>query len=127
MIKILIIEGNAPVRENIAELLELNHFRVIASESGSYGYESAKLNIPDIVICDILMPNTKGEMYLNLAERDDLLNSIPIIFLSDDSIEPKVQKGRISRNDTYLQKPFSAEALLSAINKSLDKKIVDAA
>jgi CRP/FNR family transcriptional regulator, polysaccharide utilization system transcription regulator len=60
MIKILLIEDNADMRENIAEILDLSDYKVITAENGKIGVELAKKEVPDLIICDIMMPELDG-------------------------------------------------------------------
>jgi CheY-like chemotaxis protein len=121
MKKILIIEDNAEIRENTAELLELRHYGVLTAENGRIGFELAKKHLPDLILCDMMMPETDGWGFLQLAKGDGAINAIPIIFFSAGSPFPEVRKALIKEAKGYLHKPFTEQELLSTIKMGLRK------
>ena len=120
--KILIIEDNEEIRENTAELLGLHNYDVFTAEEGGEGYELAKKHEPDLILCDIMMPETDGRRFLRLAKNDKLVRDIPLIFFSAGTGSPEVQKALIRAANGFLQKPFTEEELLKAVHKFLDSK-----
>ena len=90
--KILIIEDNEEIRENTAELLGLHNYDVFTAEEGGEGYEMAKKHEPDLILCDIMMPETDGRRFLRLAKNDKSVRDIPLIFFSAGTGSPEVQK-----------------------------------
>jgi CheY-like chemotaxis protein len=81
MIRILIIEDNSTIRENTAELLELEGYSTLTASNGKTGLAKIKINIPDLILCDLRMPEMDGFTVLkNLGEHPDL-KRIPFIFL----------------------------------------------
>ena len=121
MKKILLIEDDVTVRENTAELLELSDYEVITAANGKLGIEKAKQDLPDIIVCDIMMPETDGYGVLQaLSQYQDTLN-IPFIFLSAKTEHKDIRKGMDLGADDYLTKPFEEEELLSAIESRLAK------
>ena len=121
MNKILVIEDNREIRENTAEILELNGYLVCTAEDGSAGYESAKSYQPDIILCDIMMPETDGRKFMRLVKADIIINNIPIIFFSAGT-SPELQKELVDGKNAYLKKPFSENELLFVIKDGLDKR-----
>jgi CheY-like chemotaxis protein len=119
MKKILIIEDNADIRDNIAELLTLHDFTVQEAANGLEGFEFAKQYIPDLIICDMMMPVTDGEVFFNLAKSEPTLKHTPLIFFSAGSMHADAKKRLESSRTSYLQKPFTEEDLLDVINKAL--------
>lgn len=119
MKKILIIEDNDEIRENTAELLELNHFDVFTAEEGGEGFELAKKHGPDLILCDIMMPETDGRRFLKLARNDKMVRDIPLIFFSAGTASPEMQKALVKAADGFLRKPFTEEELLKAVKKFL--------
>ena len=119
MKNILIIESNTDIRENIAELLELRQFNILTAENGLLGFKSAKTNIPDIIICDLLAPQTAGETFLSLAVWDEATRYIPLILFIADSTGTDNRYHSSGTYKKYIQKPFSDEVLIHAINESL--------
>ncbi|HSC39913.1 MAG TPA: response regulator [Chitinophagaceae bacterium] len=118
MKNVLIIESNTGIRENIAELLELSQFNILTAENGFSGFKSAKTNTPDIVICDMMEPQTGGDTFLWLAARDATTKHIPLILFTADPACPHASPGA-GAYKKYLQKPFSAEDLIHAVDESL--------
>jgi CheY-like chemotaxis protein len=113
--KILIIEDNDEIRENTAELLELHHYDVFTAEEGGEGFEVAKQQKPDLIICDIMMPDTDGRKFLRLARDDKAVRDIPVIFFSAGTAAPEVQRSLAKAANGFLKKPFTEEELLKAI------------
>lgn len=117
MKKILIIEDNDEIRENTAELLELHNYNVFTAHEGGAGYKLAKKHEPDLILCDIMMPETDGRMFLKLARADKAVRDIPLIFFSAGTASPEVQKGLAKAANGFLKKPFTEEELLRAISR----------
>lgn len=115
MKKILIIEDNKEIRENTEELLQLNNYAVTIADNGNAGFKIAKNYKPDLILCDMLMPETDGPGFLKLARQDADVRDIPIIFFSAGSLCIEVRSGAIEAVNGYLQKPFTEEELLKAI------------
>lgn len=117
---ILVIEDNLELRENTAELLELNGYKVITAINGKSGFELAKKNRPDVVICDLMMPDTDGLGFLQLVKADSTLEDIPMIFFSAGSAPPALSKFVLYDHTYYLRKPFTKEELYEAVAKSIN-------
>ncbi len=118
---ILLIEDDVVLRENTAELLELSNYKVIIAPNGKVGISSAKTENPDIIICDIMMPEVDGYGVLEALAHDDKTKHIPFIFLSAKTEHKEIRKGMDMGADDYLTKPFDEEELLSAIESRLAK------
>lgn len=121
MKKVLLIEDDVTVRENTAELLELSGYDVVTASNGRNGIEKAKQNIPDIIVCDIMMPEVDGYGVLQELSKDLATANIPFIFLSAKTEHKDIRKGMDLGADDYLTKPFEEEDLLSAIESRLAK------
>ncbi|EPR72342.1 transcriptional regulator, Crp/Fnr family [Winogradskyella psychrotolerans RS-3] len=121
MTKILLIEDNQDVRENTAEILELANYEVVKAEDGKKGVELAKLSKPDIIICDIMMPELNGYDVLLHLSKDKTTASTPFIFLTAKTEKIDVRKGMNLGADDYLTKPFEESELLDAIASRLHK------
>lgn len=121
MKKVLLIEDDTSLRENTAELLELSGYNVITAANGKIGAEKAKANIPDIIICDIMMPEMDGYGVLQELSSDDETKHIPFIFLSAKTERSEIRKGMDLGADDYLTKPFEEEELTSAMESRLAK------
>jgi CRP/FNR family cyclic AMP-dependent transcriptional regulator len=121
MKKILIIEDNNEVRENIAEILELSNYKVLAAENGKTGVELALRELPDLIICDIMMPVLDGYGVLHLLNKHIETYGIPFIFLTAKAEKTDLRKGMEMGADDYLTKPFDGIELLNAIEIRLKK------
>ena len=82
MKKILLIEDHQEVRENTAEILELANFEVITAPDGKIGVAKANTAMPDLIICDIMMPELDGYGVLHILNKNPATASIPFIFLT---------------------------------------------
>lgn len=120
-IKVLLIEDDALLRENTAELLELYDYEVIKASNGKLGVEKAKQQPPDIIVCDIMMPELDGYRVLELLSGEEQTKFIPFIFLSAKSERKDVRRGMHLGADDYITKPFSEDELVSAIESRLAK------
>ena len=119
--KILLIEDDMTVRENTAEILELSDYEVQTASDGLKGVEEAISFQPDIIVCDIMMPELDGYGVIeNLSKLEDT-KYIPFIFLSAKTDHKDIRKGMNMGADDYLTKPFEEEELLSAIESRLAK------
>ena len=121
MKKILLIEDHPDVRENTSEILTLANYRVVTAENGKTGVEMAQRENPDLIICDIMMPELDGYGVLHILSKRPELAGIPFIFLTAKSEKTDIRKGMDLGADDYLTKPFDDTALLSAIETRLRK------
>ena len=121
MKKILLIEDNRDVRENIVEILELAAYKVFAAENGKVGVELAIKELPDLIICDIMMPELDGYGVLHLLNKNNATSGIPFIFLTAKVEKDDIRKGMSLGADDYLTKPFDDVELLDAIEIRLKK------
>jgi DNA-binding response OmpR family regulator len=124
MKKVLLIEDDAIIRENTAELLELSNFNVITAPNGKIGVELAKRDTPDIVVCDIMMPELDGYGVIEALSKNNDTKYIPFIFLSAKTERTDVRKGMDLGADDYITKPFTEEELISAIESRLAKAAI---
>lgn len=118
---ILLIEDDLALRENTAELLELSDYTVITAPNGRMGIEKAREELPDIIICDIMMPEVDGYGVLEAMALESNTQNIPFIFLSAKTEHKEVRRGMDMGADDYLTKPFDEEELLSAIESRLTR------
>lgn len=121
MKKILIIEDDKIVRENTAEILELAHYEVKTAENGKKGAQAVKEFSPDLIVCDIMMPELDGYGVLHILSKDPVTASIPFIFLTAKAEKSELRKGMELGADDYLTKPFEETELLNAIESRLKK------
>lgn len=121
MKKILLIEDNAEIRENTSEILSLANYSVITAENGKIGVELAQRERPDLIICDIMMPELDGYGVLHILSKKDDTAGIPFIFLTAKTEKTDIRKGMNLGADDYLTKPFDDTDLLNAIETRLRK------
>lgn len=121
MKKILIIEDDTIMRENTAEILELAHYQVTTAPNGKVGSQLAKEIKPDLIICDIMMPELDGYGVLHVLSKDPKTASIPFIFLTAKAEKSEIRKGMDLGADDYLTKPFEDTELMNAIESRLKK------
>jgi len=121
MKKILVIEDNDEVRENTVEILELSDYTVISAGNGKEGVEVALKEKPDLIVCDIMMPQLDGYGVLHLLSKHKETSNIPFIFLTAKSEKQDFRKGMDSGADDYITKPFDGTELLNAIEIRLKK------
>jgi DNA-binding NarL/FixJ family response regulator len=117
--KILVIEDQAPMRRNIALLLEMEGFEVATAENGKKGVETAKREKPDLIICDVMMPELDGYGVVQALREETDFAATPFIFLSAKSDKGDVRVGMNFGADDYLTKPVVREDLLAAIEVRL--------
>jgi len=122
MTKILVIEDELFVRENIVELLEEEGFEVFSTENGVFGILWAYDNNPDLVLCDVMMPEMSGHDVL--VELRELPNTTltPFLFLTAMADKGDIRHGIELGADDYLTKPFTRQELLGAIHSRLAKQ-----
>lgn len=118
---ILLIEDNKEIRENTAEILELANYKVITAENGKIGVELVKSNPPDLIICDVMMPELDGFGVLHVLSKNPSTASIPFVFLTAKSEKEDFRKGMNMGADDYLTKPFDDLELLDVIETRLKK------
>ncbi|MFM9908066.1 MAG: PleD family two-component system response regulator, partial [Chitinophagaceae bacterium] len=118
---ILIIDDHAGIRENTAELLSLGGYRTLTAENGKKGVEVALSEKPDLIVCDIMMPELDGYGVLHLLRKNPETENIPLIFLSAKAERTDLRKGMEMGADDYVTKPFEEIELMSAIESRLKK------
>jgi DNA-binding NarL/FixJ family response regulator len=117
--KILVIEDEAEMRRNLTTVLRLEQFQPFAAENGRVGVELAKQQKPDLILCDIMMPELDGRGVLQALREDPELSLIPFIFLTAKGEKEDLRTGMNLGADDYLTKPVAKADLLSAIEARL--------
>jgi DNA-binding response OmpR family regulator len=121
MTTILLIEDNADVRENTAEILELANYSVLTAADGKAGVQLAEKHPPDIIICDLTMPVLDGFGVLHLLGKKPELRAVPFIFLTARSERTDIRRGMDMGAEDYITKPFDPVELLNSIESRLKK------
>jgi DNA-binding response OmpR family regulator len=121
MRRLLVIDDHDDIRENIAEILSLAGYETFTAENGKRGVETAIRERPDLVICDIMMPELDGYGVLHLLRKNAATENIPFIFLTAKTERGDFRKGMEMGADDYITKPFDDIELLNAIEVRLKK------
>jgi two-component system, sensor histidine kinase and response regulator len=118
---LFLIEDNAPLRENTKMLLELNGFEVAGFDSGPPALEKLREIVPDLVLCDIILPGMTGYDILDRVRKMPSGSEVPFIFLSALAEKDQVRAGMNLGADDYVTKPFTSDGLLAAIKSRLER------
>lgn len=121
---ILVIDDDPLIRESVQDLLESHGFRPITASGGAIGLELAIQNHPDLILCDLQMPDMSGYEVLKAIRANPAVQTIPFIFLAAQSDRVALRQGMNLGADDYLAKPCSANELLAALNSRLEKQEV---
>ena len=121
MKKILVIEDEPEMRRNITTVLRLEKFVPIAAENGRVGVDLARKEHPDLILCDIMMPEMDGHAVLTELRSQAGTASIPFIFLTAKGEKTDIRSGMNLGADDYLTKPVAKVDLLTAIRARLDR------
>lgn len=122
MTKILVIDDEESIRENLLELLEAEEFETIGAENGVVGIKLATEQIPDLILCDVMMPESDGYDVIKALRSNSATATIPFIFLTAKADKSDTRKGMELGADDYLTKPCTANELINAIATRLDKQ-----
>ncbi len=121
MIKVLVIEDDQLTRDIILNLLLVREISAIAAADGRAGLQLAKEVIPDLILCDVRMPELSGYDVLAALRQDSTTATIPLIFLTAETNQDAIERGQQLGANGYLNKPFTTAELLSAIAPYLSK------
>ena len=116
---VLIIEDNLEIRENTTEILELKGFKVINADNGKDGMLAATKHSPDIILCDIMMPQMDGYLVLKDLKKNPSTAHIPFVYVTASAEKSEVKRAMDMGADGYVRKPFDTKELIDTINKCL--------
>ena len=119
MKRILVIEDEPEMRRNITSLLRYSDYEPIAAENGRRGVETARRVLPDLILCDVMMPELDGYGVLQALQKDESLARIPFIFLTAKGERDDLRSGMELGADDYLTKPVANADLVRAIETRL--------
>jgi len=122
MTKILIIEDEPAMRAKLEDILELEGFAPLLAANGREGIRLARQEQPDLILCDILMPDMDGHAVLEALREDESTMRIPFVFLTAKGERGDVRQGMELGADDYLIKPVHVDELLRAINSRLERR-----
>lgn len=122
MATILVIEDEESIRVNLLDILECEGFDAMGASNGKEGIEQAQLHRPDVIVCDVMMPDIDGYGVLRQLQENPDTARIPFIFLTAKSDRASQRLGMELGADDYISKPCSAQELLNAIQVRLKKR-----
>ncbi|HEY9648078.1 MAG TPA: response regulator [Chroococcidiopsis sp.] len=122
MKQVLVIDDDATFQESIHYLLQSEGFSTVGAPDGTIGLKLAQQNIPDLILCDVQMPDFDGYQVLQALRQNPVTATVPFIFLTGKNRRSDLRHGMNLGADDYLIKPFSAEELLAAVNRRLEKQ-----
>src|SRR5690606_18412438 len=122
MKKALVIEDNDDIRESTAEVLTLAGYETFTAANGKIGVELAVKSLPDVILCDIMMPELDGYGVLYLLQKNPQTARIPFIFMTAKAERTDMRKGMEMGADDYITKPFDDVELFNAIESRLRKQ-----
>lgn len=122
MAKVLVIEDEMEIRSNLLELLVLEGYEVVGADNGVTGLLGAIEHHPDLIICDVMMPELDGYDVLQALRQEPETLTIPFIFLTALANKGDIRRGMILGADDYLTKPFTRSDVLSAVETRLQKR-----
>ena len=119
---ILVIDDHEPMRRNVRMILEMEGFKALSADNGQAGLELARRDKPDLILCDISMPEMDGYEVLQAIRKDEGTATIPFVFLTAHGERLDVRAGMNYGADDYLTKPVEHDELLAAIAARLQRK-----
>lgn len=122
MFKVLVIEDEVEIRANLLELLALEGYDVVGADNGITGLVGALECQPDLILCDVMMPELDGYDVLSALRKEPKTALIPFIFLTALADKGDIRKGMDLGSDDYLTKPFTCSEVLNAVETRLKKQ-----
>jgi DNA-binding NarL/FixJ family response regulator len=119
--KILVIEDQPQMRRNLVTILEMEGYQPVAAENGRVGLETARRELPHLILCDVMMPELDGHTVLAQLRTDPAFASVPFVFLTAKGDKGDVRAGMNLGADDYLAKPVGREELLATITARLER------
>jgi CheY-like chemotaxis protein len=115
--KVLVIEDEELLRESIVDILKTGGFTAVSAENGRKGLDLASEFVPELILCDVRMPELDGYEVLKALRQDPVLENILLIFLTAETQQTVQRQGEILGANAYLIKPFTKAQLLEVINQ----------
>ena len=119
--KVLVIEDEATIRNNIMLMLKVERYAALGAENGRSGLEMVRRDPPDLILCDVMMPEVDGFAVLEALRAEPRFAEIPFIFLTALDDRPSMRRGMNLGADDYLSKPFTRDELMEAVGTRLRK------
>lgn len=122
MAKILLIEDEAPIRANLRRFLTLEGYQVVEASNGSEGLAAISVQHPDLILCDVMMPELDGFGLLGRLRSDPATAAIPFVFVTASAEKGDLERGRELGADEYVTKPFNLPELLALVKRRLGNR-----
>jgi diguanylate cyclase (GGDEF)-like protein len=123
MSKVLVIDDNQQILDIASQCLESMGYEVVIAERGELGIEMAHAHNPDLILCDIMMPDMDGYAVLeNLRKSDAPIHTVPFIFLTGLAERKHIRQGMTLGADDYLTKPFRFDELIEAVQVRIARR-----
>ncbi len=122
MKSVLVIDDSPMIRKTIRRILERRDYRVLEAENGQVGFELAQRQLPDIILCDVRMPEVDGFSLLKMLRHSSATATIPFVFLTERATKQDLRQGMNLGADDYLTKPIRPAELLRALHTRLEKR-----
>jgi CheY-like chemotaxis protein len=122
VVKVLVIEDEQPLLEEVMDMLRFEGFEALGAPNGLEGVRLAQQHLPDLILCDIVMPAMDGYGVLFELRNDPALATTPFIFLTARVRRPEQRTGMAMGADDYLTKPFTHDELLATIHAQIEKQ-----
>ena len=119
MARILVIEDEAPLRANLLRFARLEGHEAIEAADGAEGLKAARDHLPDLIFCDIMMPQMSGIDVLAQLQKEAALAQIPFIFISASAETERLEEARRLGASGYVTKPFNFAQLQGVLNQFL--------
>jgi len=116
-----VIEDQEAIRENVRELLEQKNFYVETSRTAGMGFDLANSFMPDLILCDLMLPDHSGIEFIKKLKKNEHLKDIPVIIITGHSQQETYRDAMTQGADDFIVKPFKAKELFDAINAQLSK------
>lgn len=127
MTRILVIDDEQDMVSAIKLRLEANGYEVIAAKDGPEGLNKARMEKPNLIILDIMLPRLDGFKVCRMLKYDEKFKNIPIIMFSAKVQKRDIERGKEMGADAYITKPFKADELLAKMKELLGEKKSSAA
>ena len=121
MARILVIDDETPIRENLVRFLALEGHQVLQAVDGRAGLEAIRIHKPDFILCDVMMPRLDGFQVLEATQSDPTLKDIPFVFLSASAEPEKLEAALKQGASGYVTKPFNLANLRQLLSAQLEK------
>lgn len=119
MATVLIIEDEAPIRDNLRRFLQLEGYAIVEAENGQKGLDAIRAGLPDLILCDVMMPGLDGFSLLKILRADPRTAAVPFVFLTASAEKESLQQGQDMGADEYVTKPFNLIQLAALIRRRL--------